>query len=1189
MPPFAHLHVHTDMSSRDGIATIPGIVKKASSLGMTACAITDHGNMQGVLEFHNLAKANNIKPIFGFEAYFAPGVNVEHGKPAQTYHLTLLAKTEKGYHNLIKLCSLSYENFYRFPRVTAPLLEEYSEGIIGMSACLGGELPQLLQFGKFDEAVERAKWYKEIFAGDFYYEIMRNGYKRQDEVNENLIRIAGDTSKLVATNDTHYLNREDDKLRLIVSHIAQNYDSSEEDGELWFKSPEEMAEKFADMPELLENTMKIADSCEEIDLGFKKYIYPSFTPESGKNFDDEIHDNAWAGLEKRGLADNAEYRDRLAHELEIIKEYKFSAYLLIVADIIGYARKNGIPVGPGRGSAAGSLTCYCLEITDIDPIRWNLSFERFINPERVSLPDIDMDICADRREEVIDYLVEKYGRDHVAYISTITTWNKKGAVKAVAQSMIKNGKGIIRSDIDAISRAIDAYEKANPDAKKNLGQMMEAGVLDTFATGSPLLKECLEDAVKVEGIANAFGSHAAGIIISDVPVNDVVATTIIRKKGEKDKMAVQCDMGHVEKNCGLIKMDLLGLKNMTIIYKALDNIRKQGKPVPDIRNLPVDNEKAFDFYSSGDTLGIFQMESDGMRQTAQKLRPSCFEDIIALVAMYRPGPLKSGMVDSFIRRKHGEEQISYYGLDKYLEPILKETYGLIIYQEQVMKIAQALAGYTAGGADILRRAMGKKKQSEMDKQQAVFMEGARKLGMPEDTVTEIFDAMSKFAQYGFNKSHAAAYGYISYITAWLKAEYPVEFMAAIIEKEDDLQKAGAYIETAKRFCEVMQPDLFLSDKGISVRDGKIVIGFSSIKGLPDAAIDELLVVREKWKNDGVPTNLVELMAQGTKFNAKFLETMNNAGALDSYIGGWKQRAIIDANKEAIKDAAAKRRKKKDAPSLMGGETTSFLGISHPAFATWSGVVAAEKERDALGICASDVNILEGAPQSLMDSPLRMKVADVKAYIEKNFTPDKRTLFMEPQAYMLAIVTGFKATPYKADKDKLFFRGVITDESGSMEFKGFDDNWKAIDEEYRKLFMEGSYTDSVWEVRLRFMRDKNNPEIIEAFMDSAFVSKKKQDYEYIDIPAEKLNQTAEEELERIAEAYACKEENGDAHLYVVRYDKDGEPKALILDGSEKAGNALSEWRAKFFGMTHQPLPPEKHEVELDSAPRQLTLF
>ena len=1201
--PFTHLHVHSDMSARDGITKIPELIAKAAKNGMTACALTDHGNMQGALEFHNQAKNAGIKSLIGVESYFAPVESVERGEKTPLYHLTLIAKDMAGYRNLIKICSLSYDNFYYFPRVTMPMLEKYGKGVIGLSACLGGELPQLIMNGKFEEAAQRAKWYEQVFDGDFYYEIMRNGYKKQDEVNQHLIKIANNPSKLVATNDVHYLEKEDKELRMMVSKIAQNYDDREEDGELWFKTGSEMLEKLQDMPELLENTVKLADSCEDLELKPKGYIYPAFTPESGKNFTDEIRDNAWEGLKKRGLDENPEYRERLAHELDIIEKYHFYTYLLIVADIIGFARKNHIPVGPGRGSAAGSLVCYCLEITDIDPIRWNLSFERFINPERVSLPDIDMDICGDRREEVIKYLVDKYGDDYVAYISTSSKWAEKGAIRAVSQSMGKNGHGLVKKDMETLCSMIDEYKRQNPDENKSIAEIMETGFFNEIMEKNPLARECLQYASRIEGITNAFGTHAAGIILSDVPISDVVATGII-----KDKRVVQCDMVHAEKNCGLIKMDLLGLKTVTIIGKTIDNIIKEGKEPPNIRDLPLDCEDAYKIYATGDTMSVFQMESDGMKKTAQKLRPTCLEDIIALVAMYRPGPIKSGMVDSFIRRKHGQEEISYYGLDRQLEPILKETYGLIIYQEQVMKIAQAIAGYTAGGADILRRAMGKKKPEEMAKQEAVFMDGAAKLGMPEKTVKEIFDAMAQFAKYGFNKSHAAAYAYISYATAYLKSQYPAEFMAAVIDNEKDPEKAGQYIDIARNFCKVVQPDLMLSDDGVTVRDGKIVIGFSRIKGLPSAASEELVLLREKWKKNGTPKNLVELLAESPKFNLKFLETMNKSGALDSYIGGWRNRAIVDSHKVEIKDAAAKIRKKmeKGGVSLLPSAKQkdaenglSFLGLSkinEDRPIEWQATEAANYEKDVLGICISDINVLDGASLSDINSSHRMKISLIDSYCEGFAESEFKNRYMDEESYFLVIISDFKALPYKSDPSKMFFRMTVEDDTGMTEIKGFDDAWKNMGAKTRESLLNEDYANKIWKMRIYFQKDKENPRVINNFLESKVNSlsivEKNCFQKIVRFPKDKMTNDAHDALNEIKQKYSCPDNDQNGRIYTIEYGANCNSESFILKDNAEVEKEMDDWRRHFISLNckvEDEMARYDLEEEKKASFQQLTLF
>lgn len=1222
MRDFTHLHVHTDMSLRDGIATAKQIIGKAAADGMRFCAKTDHGTMMGTHVFYEEAKKNGIIPIIGCEAYFVRKTDIEP-KKAPSYHLTLLAMNNEGYRNLNRLCSEAHDHFYKRPRMTPDMLEKYSEGLIAMSACLGGEIPQLIMQGHEDMAEEAARWYEKVFNGEFYYEIMRNGYSDLDRVNEKIIRIAGTRDKLVATNDTHYLDREDAELRKMVSFIAKNYDDSEGAGELWFRTRAEMEEKFSDMPELLDNTMMIAEKCSHVDLERKdknSYIYPAFSPDSGKPVNDELRDNARAGLKKLGLDEKPEYRERLETELSTIIQFGYATYLLIVADIIGYAKKNGIPVGVGRGSAAGSLVCYCLGITGIDPLPYNLLFQRFINPERVSLPDIDMDFCQIRRGEIVQYLVNKYGADKVASIATINLFKQKSSIRAIAQSMRDNGEPITQGDSDRLANAIADMEK------RSLDEIIKTGELDKVVGKDPLLLKCLHYAARIEGSASAFGIHPAGVVISDIPINDVTCTAIPRDRSKKNIRGstdvniryVETDMTHAESNCGLIKMDLLGLLTTTIIAKTLDNIKKRGLQPPDVDHLPMDNADVYKLYGDGNTFGLFQVEGDGITQFAKKLKPTCFEDIIALLAIYRPGPLGAGMVDSFIRRKHGEEPISYFGLDEFLEPILKPTYGVIIYQEQVMQIAQKMAGFTLGKADLLRRAMGKKKQKEMDEQREVFINGSLKNGISEKDAAHVFDMIAKFAEYGFNKSHTAAYAYISYTTAWLKTMYPLDFIAALMECEENKKDGnlGEYLARAREMGEVSPPDIMSSDLGFSTDGSKIFYGLSKIKSCPSAAIDDLIKIREEWKKTGMPRDLVEMMAASPNFNLRFLDSMNSSGALDSFIGGIRNRGIVAANSRTIMEKARKLRKNF---GLLEKKTSrdseyAFLGLDEYKFQVWSNVETINEEKETLGFCFSGVSPFDDAPPALVNSSNRVKLEDIGEYIEKA-KKNYGDIRLGENQYMLAMISNFIKRPYKNNPNAFFFSMILRDENGEVRVKGFDDSWQALgrqdlekrkewDKEcgkaseinnmeisvrpqpvaVREILEKKEAEQKIWRIKCHFKRDSKNRDEVNIIVDAMETVDDAGSISVINMPAIKNSDAAIDELEEIKKKYSPKSMDaasanpGNAKMYLVNYGDIVGLNPVLLEKSEKAEKAFKEWRKKYLEANTEPRPIEKHSIK-----------
>ncbi len=891
MKGFVHLHCHTEYSLLDGAIRLKDLCNRACEFKMEAVSITDHGNLFGALDFYLKAKDAGLKPIIGCEVYVAPRSRKDkdaHSASEVGYHLVLLAQNNEGYHNLIKLVSLGYlEGFYYKPRVDMELLQKYNQGLIALSACLKGEIPSALMKGEIKKAEEIAQKYLSIFAGRFYLELMANGLEEQEELNEKLV----DFSKkmelpLVATNDCHYLKKEDAYAHEILLCIQTNSKITDpkrmrfKTQELYFKSPEEMEKEFAHLPQALENVEKIARECSvEIELG--KHHFPVYKVPEGVTLEEEFIRLAREGLKKRLESmpyevEEEKYWERLEQELEIICKKGFAGYFLIVQDFINWAKSQGIPVGPGRGSAAGALTAYALRITNLDPIKYNLLFERFLNVERESLPDIDVDFCYNRREEVIKYVTEKYGKDNVAQITTFGTMKAKAAVKDVGRAL-----GMSYQETDKIAKLIPDEPKMSID--KAIEREPE---LKKLIEKDEKVRELIEISKKLEGLARHASTHAAGIVISDRPMMEYLPLYT----GKRGEVVTQFDMKKVEK-VGLIKFDFLGLKTLTVLDDAVKLAKRNKKKVPPLDELPLDDKETFDLLCRGQTDGVFQLESSGMRNVLVDLKPSCFEDLIALLALYRPGPLESGMVMDFINRKHKRVEVEYP--HPKLEPILKETYGVILYQEQVMRIASELANYSLGDGDILRRAMGKKIPEVMAKQRTKFLEGTRANGVPDKVANHIFDLMEKFAGYGFNKSHSAAYAMISYQTAYMKAHYPVEFMAALLTSEvNNTDKVIAHINACRELdIKVLRPDINKSMEYFSVEEENILFGLCGIKNVGLGAVKEIIKEREK---NGLYKSIVDFCERlpSRKITKRVVESLIKSGAFDGF--GYSRRGMLES-------------------------------------------------------------------------------------------------------------------------------------------------------------------------------------------------------------------------------------------------------------------------------------------------------
>lgn len=934
--PFVHLHVHSEYSLLDGAARLEELVEAAASLGMPALALTDHGVMYGVVDFYKAAKARGIKPILGCEVYVAPRSRFDREPHRDNfqYHLVLLAENEVGYRNLMALVSAAYlEGFYYKPRVDKELMARHREGLIALSSCLAGEIPTLLLNDQEEKAFEVASWYREVFGpSGFFLELQDQGLPGQSKVNAGLINLARKLGiALVATNDVHYVRRDQARLQDVLLCIQTGKTLQEEQRlrfitpEFYLKSRAEMEELFGEVPEALDNTLEIAERCS-FDFEFGRLHLPEYRMPPGETPSSYLRRLCYEGLKKRYSPPTREARERLEHELNIIERMGYQGYFLIVWDLVNFARKRGIPVGPGRGSAAGSLVAYCLGITNIDPLRYNLLFERFLNPERVSMPDIDIDFCFERRDEVIEYVRQKYGEDHVAQIITFGTMAARAAVRDVGRVL-----GWPVAEVDRIAKLVPAELGITLDRALEVSPELRG-----LYQNSSRVRELLDTARAVEGLPRHASIHAAGLVITPEPLVHYIP---LQKTG--DAITTQFPMQTVEE-LGLLKMDLLGLRTLTVIGHTVEMLRKQGKEI-DIDNLPLDDRKTYELLSTGESTGIFQLESSGMRSLLRSLKPERMEDIIALVALYRPGPLGSGMVEDFIQRKHGLVPVTYPHPD--LEPVLKETYGVILYQEQVMQIAHLMAGYTLGQADELRRAMGKKKPEEMARHRNQFIEGATKKGYDPGLAAHIFDLMEYFAGYGFNKSHSAAYALVAYQTAYLKAHHPVEFMAALLSSvSQHLEKVAPYLEECRRLgIEVLPPDINESGVDFSVGDGHIRFGLAAIKNVGRAAVEAILAAREAG---GPFTSLADFCRRVDLqvVNRRVLESLIRCGAFDSLGKGRKPLLeALDACIEAASQAQSDRKKGQVSLLDMVGATLEDPPLPEVPEFSQEEILAMEKE------------------------------------------------------------------------------------------------------------------------------------------------------------------------------------------------------------------------------------------------------
>lgn len=877
MTQFTHIHVHTNFSILDGAANIDQLLKKAAASGMKALAITDHGNMYGVLKFATSAKKYGIKPLVGCEVYVAEGSRHEKkGREDRSgYHLILIAKNRKGYENLAKLCSIGFlEGFYYTPRIDKEVLRLYSEGLIASSACLGGELPQAIMHHSPEKADAVIQEHKEIFGDDYYLELQRHGLAEQEPVNQAILKLAEKHDvKVIATNDCHYINREDARAHDILICLQTGKDLDDPNrmkysGEEYLKTPEEMAELFKDIPQAISNTQEIVDKVEEYSIMRKDILLPVFPlPEGFENADDYLKYLTYEGAKVFYEAITDEVRERLDFELKVIRDMGFAGYFLIVQDFINEARKMGVAVGPGRGSAAGSAVAFCTGITAIDPIKYNLLFERFLNPERVSMPDIDIDFDDEGRERVMDYVINKYGRSRVAQIVTFGTMAAKSSIRDVARVL-----RLPLPEADRLAKLVP--EKPGTSLETAYKEVPE--LHDALDDTNPLIRETLKYAQILEGSNRQTGVHACGVIIGPTDLIDCIP---LSTQKDSDLPVTQYDGKFVE-SVGMLKMDFLGLKTLSIIKEAVKNIQNRHGITIDPEKIPLEDQPTFELYQRGETVGTFQFESDGMRKYLKELKPTNIEDLIAMNALYRPGPMD--FIPLFINRKQGVEKTEYP--HPWLEEILKPTYGIMVYQEQIMQAAQIMGGYSLGAADLLRRAMGKKIREEMEKQQSIFVEGAVSKGVDRKNAEEIFNVMAKFAEYGFNRSHSAAYSVVAYRTAYLKANYPAEYMAAVLTNNfSDIKKIGFFMDECQRQnIPVLGPNVNESAFNFVVNQkGEIRFGLGALKGVGEGAVENIV---EERKQNGPYQNLFDFMKRINLrgVNKKVLESLALGGAFDCF-------------------------------------------------------------------------------------------------------------------------------------------------------------------------------------------------------------------------------------------------------------------------------------------------------------------
>lgn len=1042
---YVPLHLHTENSLLDGAIRIKELCKFAKENDMPAVAITDHGNMYGAIQMYEEAKSAGIKPLIGCEFYVYDG-DITEKNPAKTHpwHLVLIAKDQTGYKNLVKLVSTAKcKGMYYKPRINHELIEKHHEGLICLSACVQGEVAQGFIQGNKEASYEAAKFYKGLFGEDYYIELQDHGLEKQKMSNPGLIQLAKDLDiKMVITNDSHYLKKEDADWHDTLLCIQTNALKESQDrfrfpnDEFYVKTPEQLRDSFkwmeADMfEECIKNTVGVADKCHLI-IEMGKYHIPYF--ELPPNFTSESYLEylTLEGIKKRYGGLRPELKERMDYELGVINKMGFAEYFLIVSDFIHYAKRNDIPVGPGRGSAAGSLVSYALEITDLDPIRHNLLFERFLNPERVSMPDVDIDFCVERRGEVIDYVTKKYGADKVCQIVTFGTLAARNAMKSVARVY-----DIPFAQSNQWAQLIPAEPKIKIDDALKDGMELKK-LYDT----DPTVKKLVDMAKAIEGIKNNTGMHAAGVIISKMPLEDIVPV-----EPSKEGLIVTEYTMIEDEHIGLLKMDFLGLRNLTIIHNALKMVEKRTGEKVDINNIPLDDEATFELLQKGDTDGVFQLESAGMKKLVKDLKPSVFEDLGALVALFRPGPLNSGMVDDFVQRKHGRQKIEYAHPD--LEPILKDTYGTIVYQEQIMQIFQTLADYSLGQADNVRRMMGKKQLDKMAEQKGLFVQNTASHGMSQKDAEKLFEQIEQFAAYCFNRSHSAAYAFVAYQTAYLKAHYPVEYMSALLSSvSNDQEKTQLYIgECQKMGIKVLAPDVNKSNAKFTPDGDNIRFGLASIKNVGEGVIE--LIEKERETQEGEFKSLYDFCTRidYKSYNTRTLESLIKSGAFSNIEKSRKQ--LIENLEPLI--ASAKRQseaKSLGQASLFAGMTTS-TGVDLDTYT----LTGSDEEFDDKQVQAFEKEYLGFYVTS---HPLS-SIIDKLPFLTTHNIAELKDMPNDKPVTICGLLTQVRQIPTKKDPTKFLKAGIIEDLTGKVEFVAFHKtliNYNSFIESEKKVILSG---------------------------------------------------------------------------------------------------------------------------------------
>ena len=1059
---FTHLHLHTDYSLLDGACDVDKLAAHLSNLGQTAAAMTDHGNIYGAVHFFDAMKKKNLKPILGCELYVCK--NDDHRAPGNgdTYnHFLVLAENEAGYRNLVRLTSeAALHGFYSKPRVSKDFLARHTEGLIGFSGCLAGEVNQHLMAGKYDDAKRTAGMFQEMFGkGNFFLEVQDHGLAPDKAVCDALFKMERELDiPIIATNDSHYVGADDSRaheILLCVQTAGSMNDPKRfkfDTQEFYIKSAEEMHRTFSERPDVCTRTMEFVDRCNlklsKVDNPFPDFIVPEGETlfsyfekvcREGlrKRFDTSIAHLRASGLLRKTIAD---YEARLEREIGIIKDMKFPGYFMIVWDFIRYAREQNIPVGPGRGSAAGSLVAYCMEITDIDPLQNELLFERFLNPERISMPDIDIDFCMNRRGEVIEYVKRKYGSDQVAQIITFNTMAAKAAIKDVGRAL-----DMPYGEVDRIAKMIP------PTIGITIDQALkDKGPLATAYDSDPKIKELIDAALRLEGLIRGAGVHAAGVVIAPKPLTELVPVT----RTKDDSIVTSYDMGAIEK-MGLLKMDFLGLTTLTVIDDCLQLVKQTKGLTIDLATIPLDDKRTYEqVFHKALTSGVFQFESGGMRDVLRRYKPNTVEDLTALNALYRPGPIQGGMIDEFIERKWGRRAVEYELPE--LEPILSETLGVMLYQEQVMQISNRLAGFSLSQADMLRRAMGKKDAAEMAKQKIKFMEGAAENKHPKAVAGTIFDLMAKFAEYGFNKSHSAAYALLAYHTAWLKTHYPIEFMAALLTSETSKPDSVVkYISECREMnIPVVPPNVQVSDANFTPIADTIGFGLAAIKNVGHNAIESIITARAALQAEGKQgfSSLWEFCEKVDLrlLNKRVLESLNKAGAMDVFGSRAQIAAAIDKAMERA------QKSQKDAAAGQHGLFGIFdadLGNSSnprsedalPSVAEWDEHTRLQNEKEVLGFFVS------GHPMDKYREKLRnMKVVDTATACEMKPEPQVfRRGSQEPQneIAIAGVITGLKVAKSKRSGE-LYAQAILEDTVGKIELIAFPQSYEKLAEKLK---------------------------------------------------------------------------------------------------------------------------------------------